>query len=223
MPQPSGSSRGQDRPGCPKTRRPGRWPAIPPAPATCRRCGPGGRPRAMWQMTPECDAERGLGGRPGQCGPGLRRKRPRCGDRGARPARPRAAHRRPAQRPWDPAGFAVLVAEAGPAARYRAFLAARRGEVRVVIGNRAAAYAPVERARPGRSLRRRRRPAVRAACALPAHPGRAGAAGRPGRRRECCSPATPHGRGADLAGTRLAAPSWPRTGPRSGTRRRRSR
>ena len=40
-------------------------------------------------------------------------------------------------------GFAVLVAEAGPAARYRAFLSALRGEVRVVIGNRAAAYAPV--------------------------------------------------------------------------------
>jgi primosomal protein N' (replication factor Y) len=40
-------------------------------------------------------------------------------------------------------GFAVLVAEAGPAARYRAFLSALRGRVRVVIGNRAAAYAPV--------------------------------------------------------------------------------
>jgi len=41
------------------------------------------------------------------------------------------------------AGFAVLVAEAGPAARYRAFLRALRGEVRVVVGNRAAAFAPV--------------------------------------------------------------------------------
>ncbi|HEY5822072.1 MAG TPA: primosomal protein N' [Propionibacteriaceae bacterium] len=40
-------------------------------------------------------------------------------------------------------GFAVLVGEAGPAARYRAFLAALRGRVKVVIGNRAAAYAPV--------------------------------------------------------------------------------
>jgi primosomal protein N' (replication factor Y) len=40
-------------------------------------------------------------------------------------------------------GFAMLIAEAGPAARYRAFLSALRGEVRVVIGNRAAAYAPV--------------------------------------------------------------------------------
>jgi primosomal protein N' (replication factor Y) len=41
------------------------------------------------------------------------------------------------------AHFAVLVAEAGPAARYRAFLRALRGEVKVVIGNRAAAFAPV--------------------------------------------------------------------------------
>jgi primosomal protein N' (replication factor Y) (superfamily II helicase) len=41
------------------------------------------------------------------------------------------------------AGFAVLVAESGPAARYRAFLSALRGDVHVVIGNRAAAYAPV--------------------------------------------------------------------------------
>lgn len=41
------------------------------------------------------------------------------------------------------AGFVVLSADQGPAARYRAFLAARRGEVPVVIGNRAAAFAPV--------------------------------------------------------------------------------
>ena len=41
------------------------------------------------------------------------------------------------------ARFVTLVAEAGPAARYRSFLAARRGQVQVVVGNRAAAYAPV--------------------------------------------------------------------------------
>ncbi|MDN5771363.1 MAG: primosomal protein N' [Microlunatus sp.] len=40
-------------------------------------------------------------------------------------------------------GFVELTAEAGPAARYRAFLAALRGDVRVVIGNRAAAFAPL--------------------------------------------------------------------------------
>lgn len=40
-------------------------------------------------------------------------------------------------------GFVTLSADLGPAARYRAFLAALRGDVRVVIGTRAAAFAPV--------------------------------------------------------------------------------
>ncbi|MFI2648151.1 primosomal protein N' [Micromonospora fulviviridis] len=40
---------------------------------------------------------------------------------------------------------ACLSAAAGPARRYRAFLAARRGDVPVVIGTRAAMFAPVER------------------------------------------------------------------------------
>jgi primosomal protein N' (replication factor Y) len=39
--------------------------------------------------------------------------------------------------------FVVLTADLGPAARYRAFLAAQRGAVQVVIGTRAAAFAPV--------------------------------------------------------------------------------
>ncbi len=38
----------------------------------------------------------------------------------------------------------VLRADLGPAKRYRAFLRLRRGESRVVVGTRAAAYAPVE-------------------------------------------------------------------------------
>ena len=37
----------------------------------------------------------------------------------------------------------VLTADLGPAARYRAFLAVRRGAARVVLGTRAAAFAPV--------------------------------------------------------------------------------
>ncbi|WP_089155875.1 primosomal protein N' [Micromonospora sp. NBS 11-29] len=44
-----------------------------------------------------------------------------------------------------PDRHACLTAAAGPARRYRAFLAARRGEVPVVIGTRAAMFAPVER------------------------------------------------------------------------------
>ncbi|MBA2446050.1 MAG: primosome assembly protein PriA [Nocardioidaceae bacterium] len=39
--------------------------------------------------------------------------------------------------------FAVLTSELGPAARYRAFLAVSRGQVRIALGNRAAAFAPV--------------------------------------------------------------------------------
>jgi primosomal protein N' (replication factor Y) (superfamily II helicase) len=39
----------------------------------------------------------------------------------------------------------VLSADLGPAARYRAFLAVARGRVQVVIGNRAAVFAPVHR------------------------------------------------------------------------------
>ncbi|MET8835778.1 primosomal protein N' [Micromonospora sp. NPDC004540] len=44
-----------------------------------------------------------------------------------------------------PGRHACLTAAAGPARRYRAFLAARRGDVPVVIGTRAAMFAPVER------------------------------------------------------------------------------
>lgn len=40
-------------------------------------------------------------------------------------------------------GFVALTADLGPAARYRAFLAVLRGDVSVVIGTRAAAFAPV--------------------------------------------------------------------------------
>ena len=39
--------------------------------------------------------------------------------------------------------FAVLSAEAGPAARYRTFLSVSRGSVKLVLGTRAAAFAPV--------------------------------------------------------------------------------
>ena len=38
----------------------------------------------------------------------------------------------------------VLAADSGPAARYRAFLAISRGAMRIVIGTRAAAFAPVQ-------------------------------------------------------------------------------
>src|SRR5699024_10008885 len=39
----------------------------------------------------------------------------------------------------------TLQAEQGPSRRYRAFLRVRTGQVRVVVGTRAAAFAPVQR------------------------------------------------------------------------------
>lgn len=48
------------------------------------------------------------------------------------------------RRVLGPSGFVTLTAELGPATRYRAFLRALRGEVRVVIGNRASVFAPVQ-------------------------------------------------------------------------------
>ena len=51
--------------------------------------------------------------------------------------------------------FVALTADVGPAERYRRFLRLLRGEVRAVVGTRAAAFAPVQRRRPVRSLGRR--------------------------------------------------------------------
>jgi primosomal protein N' (replication factor Y) (superfamily II helicase) len=42
-------------------------------------------------------------------------------------------------------GVVALTSELGPAERYRRWLAVRRGQVRVVVGTRSAAFAPVER------------------------------------------------------------------------------
>ncbi len=100
------------------------------------------RPRAMWQVTPSAAPS-------GEWALGLATAARACVERGRG-----AVIIVPDQGDLDrlsaaciqllgATNFAVLVAEAGPAARYRAFLSASRGDVGVVIGNRAAAYAPV--------------------------------------------------------------------------------
>jgi primosomal protein N' (replication factor Y) (superfamily II helicase) len=102
----------------------------------------GDHPRAMWQVTPSAAPS-------GDWALGLAAAARACTDseRGAVIIVPDQADldrlSDACTRVLGATGFAVLVAEAGPAARYRAFLSALRGEVRVVIGNRAAAYAPV--------------------------------------------------------------------------------
>ena len=99
-------------------------------------------PRAAWQPVPSAD-------RVGDWAAGLAGAARACvdGGRGAILVVPdnRDLERlNEACRTWLGRGhFAVLTAEAGPSARYRAFLAALRGDVQVVIGTRAAAFAPV--------------------------------------------------------------------------------
>ncbi len=99
-------------------------------------------PRAAWQPVPSSD-------RVGDWAAGLAGAARACVD-GGRGAILVVPDNRDLDRLTDeckawlgPGHFAVLTAEAGPSARYRAFLAALRGDVQVVIGTRAAAFAPV--------------------------------------------------------------------------------
>lgn len=121
---------------------PGPLGAYPSGPGLLTALAAGQSPRAYWQLIPSHDTS-------GDWAAGF-----------ARAARATAAAGRgvvlvvPDQRDLarlaaacraelGPAGFVTLTAEQGPAARYRAFLRALRGDVRVVIGNRASAFAPV--------------------------------------------------------------------------------
>jgi primosomal protein N' (replication factor Y) (superfamily II helicase) len=120
----------------------GPLPGYPAGTAFLRALRDGRRPRALWQVTPSAAAS-------GDWAAGLAEAARACAD-GGRGAVLVVPDQRDLERlraactaALGPGAFAVLVAEAGPAARYRAFLAALRGRVKVVIGNRAAAYAPV--------------------------------------------------------------------------------
>ncbi len=127
-----------------------------------------------------------------------------------------------------PGRHVALAADLGPAERYRRWLRVRRGGVAVVAGTRAAAFAPVADAGPGRDLGRRRRPARRAPGAVPARPRPAAAAGPPGEHRRAARRVRPHRRGAAAARHRLGpadrrGPGGGAGGGTAGGRRRRRR
>lgn len=120
----------------------GPLPAYPDGHSFLAALRTGGRPRAAWTVTPSAEVT-------GDWALGLATAARACaeGGRGAvivvPDQRDLARLKKACQATLGRTGFAVLVGESGPAARYRAFLAARRGQVKVVIGNRAAAFAPV--------------------------------------------------------------------------------
>ena len=98
----------------------------------------GGAPRAAWTALPDDDWPAALAAATAAC---------RAGGRGAvlcLPDRRDVAQVDAAlTNVLGDGQHVVLTADLGPAARYRAFLAVLRGEVSVVVGTRAAAFAPV--------------------------------------------------------------------------------
>ena len=118
--------------------------------AFLRRLTAGDAPRAVWQALP------GLAGTSWADGLAEAVRATLAGGRGALVVLPSAADVRLMEQAllragvgaWVPGadgGWVRLMADDGPAARYRAFLAALRGAATVVIGTRAAAFAPVRR------------------------------------------------------------------------------
>ena len=121
---------------------PGPLGGYPTGPDLLRALTAGSSPRAYWQVIPSADESGDWA-----TGFALAAQATAAGGRGAVLVVP--DHRDLARLAaacrtvLGPAGFVTLTAEQGPAARYRAFLRALRGDVRVVIGNRASAFAPV--------------------------------------------------------------------------------
>ncbi len=123
------------------------WGVYSGGPAFLRRVHGGQAPRAVWLALP---------GAPSTWADALAQAVVVAmrGGRGALVVAPSAgevtaieeALDRAGVRPWtpdEPGGRVRLLADDGPADRYRAFLAARRGHARCVVGTRAAAFAPV--------------------------------------------------------------------------------
>ncbi|WP_149204818.1 primosomal protein N' [Actinotalea subterranea] len=126
------------------------WDAWTGGPAFLRRLAAGEAPRAVWQALPGQDGDTWADALAHAV------RAARAGGRGALVVLPSAAEVTVMAEalvaagvaPWAPGalgGWVRLMADDGPAGRYRAFLAASRGLADVVIGTRAAAFAPVRR------------------------------------------------------------------------------
>ncbi len=114
------------------------WASYPSGPAFARRLGEGGAPRSVWAALPGSDWATSLAQAAAAA---------YASGRGALlvvPDHKDVARMDRALTDVLGAGrHVVLTADLGPAERYRAFLAISRGTVRVVVGTRAAAFAPV--------------------------------------------------------------------------------
>ncbi len=113
------------------------WAAYPAGPAFLARLRSGGAPRAVWTALP--------GARHWARCVVAAVAAARSGGRGAVVVLPDGRDVAVVGAELEAAGIAAarLEADLGPAARYREFLRCLRGEVRVAVGTRAAAFAPV--------------------------------------------------------------------------------
>jgi primosomal protein N' (replication factor Y) len=116
------------------------WPRVTGGPAFLRRVAAGESPRAAWT------------GLPGDAWAAMLAEAAVAALRSARGSVLLVPDRRDVavldealSRTLGPGHHVVLTADLGPAARYRAFLACLRGEVPIVAGTRAAAFAPIRR------------------------------------------------------------------------------
>ncbi len=114
------------------------WSPYATGPAFVRRLAAGESPRAVWSALPG-DSWPALLAQAAAATLAAGRGALLCAPDGKDVARLDAALRAA----LGPGRHVVLTADAGPAARYRAFLAVSRGTVQVVVGTRAAAFAPV--------------------------------------------------------------------------------
>jgi primosomal protein N' (replication factor Y) len=116
------------------------WTAYPGGEAFLRRLGAGESPRAVWSALPGSDPPAAIAAAAAATAASGRGSLLLAPD-----ARDVARVDRALTSLLGAGRHVVLTADLGPAARYRAFLALSRGQVPIVVGTRAAAFAPVAR------------------------------------------------------------------------------